>query len=226
MCLMSYANNKGADQTALLRSLISAFVVRCLDSIISLDSIAKISRLQLASVTVQAGLCLAWSKTPEDTFCHVVDINIFAYSSGSIQTSGIAFDSRGNMYRRDELPEDTGRNEEKEDTMSSDIRLRQRQNVAASENNSAIKENEAKNRQPVRNTVKISPLKQTVVTENSEAADESLNVSRSTSEAKMMLKHFEFLRIVLCFMVGFLCRKVLSSGYGVFYAQVRKMFST
>ena len=45
MCLMSYANNKGADQPAHPRSLISAFVVRCLDSIISLDSIAEISRL-------------------------------------------------------------------------------------------------------------------------------------------------------------------------------------
>ena len=43
MCLMSYANNKGADQPAHPRSLISAFVVRCLDSIISLDSIAEIS---------------------------------------------------------------------------------------------------------------------------------------------------------------------------------------
>ena len=39
MCLMSYAKNEGADQTARMRSLISAFVVRCL------DSIAKISRL-------------------------------------------------------------------------------------------------------------------------------------------------------------------------------------
>ena len=45
-----------------------AFVVRCLDSIISLDSIAEISRLSLASVAAQAGLCLAWSETPEDTF--------------------------------------------------------------------------------------------------------------------------------------------------------------
>ena len=45
MCLMSYANNKGADRTAHPRSLISAFVVRCLDSLISLDSIAEISRL-------------------------------------------------------------------------------------------------------------------------------------------------------------------------------------
>ena len=45
MCLMSYANNKGADQPAHPRSLISAFIVCCLDSIISLDSIAEISRL-------------------------------------------------------------------------------------------------------------------------------------------------------------------------------------
>ena len=45
MCLISYADNKGADQPADPRSLISAFVVRCLDSIISLDSIAEISRL-------------------------------------------------------------------------------------------------------------------------------------------------------------------------------------
>ena len=35
MCHMSYSNNKGADQPAHPRSLISTFVVRCLDSIIS-----------------------------------------------------------------------------------------------------------------------------------------------------------------------------------------------
>ena len=45
MCLMSYANNKGTDQPPHPCSLISAFVVRCLDSIISLDAIAEISRL-------------------------------------------------------------------------------------------------------------------------------------------------------------------------------------
>ena len=45
MCLMSYANNKGADQPAHPRSLISAFVLRCLDSIISQNSIDEISRL-------------------------------------------------------------------------------------------------------------------------------------------------------------------------------------
>ena len=58
MCLMSYANNKGADQPAHPRSLISAFVVRCLDSIIALDSIAEISRLNLAFVTAQISLSL------------------------------------------------------------------------------------------------------------------------------------------------------------------------
>ena len=71
-CDMSYANKKGADQPGHPRSLISAFVVRCLDSIISLDSIAKISRLSLTSVAAQAGLCLARSETPEDRFCRVV----------------------------------------------------------------------------------------------------------------------------------------------------------
>ena len=45
MYLMSYANNKGADQPTHPRSLISAFVVHCLDSIISLDSIGEISIL-------------------------------------------------------------------------------------------------------------------------------------------------------------------------------------
>ena len=43
--VMPYANNKGADQPAHSRSLISAFVVRILDSIIPLVSICKLSRL-------------------------------------------------------------------------------------------------------------------------------------------------------------------------------------
>ena len=72
MRLMSYANNKGADQPAHPRSLMSAFFVLCLDSIISLDSIAEIPRLWLASIAEQASLSLTWSETPEDTFCRVV----------------------------------------------------------------------------------------------------------------------------------------------------------
>ena len=42
---MPYANNKGADQPAHSRSLIRAFVIRCLDSIIPLVSKYKISGL-------------------------------------------------------------------------------------------------------------------------------------------------------------------------------------
>ena len=45
MCLMSYANNKGADQPAHLVSQISTFVDCCLDSIMLLVSISEISRL-------------------------------------------------------------------------------------------------------------------------------------------------------------------------------------
>ena len=66
--LMPYANNKGADQPAHPRSLISAFVVRCLDSLIFPVSISEISSLYLASVAAQAGLCLTWSQTPKTDF--------------------------------------------------------------------------------------------------------------------------------------------------------------
>ena len=48
----------------------SAFVVRCLDSIISTVAISEFSRLQLVSVAEQAGLSLTWSQTPEDMFSH------------------------------------------------------------------------------------------------------------------------------------------------------------
>ena len=65
---MPYANNKGADQPAHPRSLISTFIVRCLDSTTPLVVIFEISRLQLASVAEQASLNLTWSKIPEDTF--------------------------------------------------------------------------------------------------------------------------------------------------------------
>ena len=69
-CRMSYANNKGADQPAHFRSLISVFVVCCLDSAMSLVSVTKISSLMLASVAEQAGLSLTWSETRKDTFSH------------------------------------------------------------------------------------------------------------------------------------------------------------
>ena len=62
---LPYANNKGADQPALLRRLICAFVVRCLDSIIPLVSISEISSFHLTSVAAQAGLSLTWPQTPK-----------------------------------------------------------------------------------------------------------------------------------------------------------------
>ena len=67
---MSYVNNKAADQPAHPRSLISTFVVRCLDGVMSLVSITEISNLMLAFVAEQAGLSLTWLETPEDTFSH------------------------------------------------------------------------------------------------------------------------------------------------------------
>ena len=65
---MPYANNKGADQPAHPRSLTSAFIVCCLDSIVSILAISIISRLQLVSVAEQAGLSLTWSQTSKTGF--------------------------------------------------------------------------------------------------------------------------------------------------------------
>ena len=70
MCLMPYANNKGADQLAHARSLISAYVFHCMDRIIHVPllAIAEISRPYLISSVEQAGLSVTWSQIPEDTF--------------------------------------------------------------------------------------------------------------------------------------------------------------
>ena len=84
-CLMSYANNKGADQPAHPRCLINAFVVRCLDSVMSLVSVTKISSLMLASVAEQASLSLTWSETPEDTFSHD-EAQMHKYCKFQVQT--------------------------------------------------------------------------------------------------------------------------------------------
>ena len=44
MCLMVYANNNGADKPAHPRSLISTFVVRCLENMICIVALSKVSR--------------------------------------------------------------------------------------------------------------------------------------------------------------------------------------
>ena len=69
---MLYETNKDADQPAHLCSLISIFVVRCLDSIIPILAISKISRLSLASVFEQDGLWHTWMQNLEDRFSHDV----------------------------------------------------------------------------------------------------------------------------------------------------------
>ena len=66
--VLPYVNNKGAGHPAHPRCLISAFVVRCLESIIPLVSISEISSFCLASVATQAGLSLSWSQTPKTGF--------------------------------------------------------------------------------------------------------------------------------------------------------------
>ena len=50
------------------RSLISAFVVHCLDSTIPLVCISEISSLRLASVVAQTGLRLTWSQIMKTGF--------------------------------------------------------------------------------------------------------------------------------------------------------------
>ena len=65
---LPYANNKGTVQPVHPRSLISTFVIHCLDSIILLVSIPKISSLYIVSMTAQASLSLPWSQTPKTVF--------------------------------------------------------------------------------------------------------------------------------------------------------------
>ena len=65
---MSYWNNKGADQPAYLRSLISAYVVCYMDSIIPILAIAEISSSKPVSSADHAGSSLNWSQTLKTGF--------------------------------------------------------------------------------------------------------------------------------------------------------------
>ena len=60
----SLTNIKDADQPAYLRSLINAFQIRLLESLISKLAVSEISIFELVSVHV-AGLSLALSETPK-----------------------------------------------------------------------------------------------------------------------------------------------------------------
>ena len=67
-CLQWFANSKGADQPAHPSSLISAFVIRLLESVISRLATNEILFFYLVSVAEQAGLKLALSETPKTGF--------------------------------------------------------------------------------------------------------------------------------------------------------------
>ena len=69
---MPYANNKGIDQPAHSHSLIIAFIVCCLDTIVSEVAMSEISRLQLPSEAEQASLSHIWLENSEDRFSHDV----------------------------------------------------------------------------------------------------------------------------------------------------------
>ena len=77
------SNNKGAAQPAHPCSLISAFVIRCLDSIIPLVSDSEISSLCLASVAAQAGLSVSWSQTTTTGF---VWLRLICWLSARVST--------------------------------------------------------------------------------------------------------------------------------------------
>ena len=66
--VLPYAINRDADQPVHPRSLISVFVIHCLDSITPSLSISEISGLYLAFVAVQAGLSRTWSQNPKTGF--------------------------------------------------------------------------------------------------------------------------------------------------------------
>ena len=67
-CLQGLANNKGADLPAHPGSLISAFVIRFLESIISRLTTSEITIFKLVSVAEETGLKLASSETPQTGF--------------------------------------------------------------------------------------------------------------------------------------------------------------
>ena len=67
-CIRRFANNAGGDQPTHLRSLISTFVIRFLESIISRLAKSKILNFYLVYVAEETDLSLAFSKTLKTGF--------------------------------------------------------------------------------------------------------------------------------------------------------------
>ena len=66
--VLAYATNKDADHSAHLRSLISTFVIRCLDIRMLAAFAYEFPRCSIASEANQVGLCLPWSEIPKTGF--------------------------------------------------------------------------------------------------------------------------------------------------------------
>ena len=81
-CLQGFATNKGADQPAHPLSLISAFVIRLLESVISKLATSEISIFQLVSVAEGTGLSLAFPETPKTGF--VASRPSYAHTMGAL----------------------------------------------------------------------------------------------------------------------------------------------
>ena len=67
-CLWGFTNNKGTDQPAHPRRLISAFVIHLLENIISDLATSEFSSFQLVWVAEETGLSLILSDTPKTGF--------------------------------------------------------------------------------------------------------------------------------------------------------------
>ena len=66
-----HANNKGTDQPARPRSLISAFIVRYLDAQFVVLATYKVSRSQTVYVAEQNDVKIAWSQATKASFLMV-----------------------------------------------------------------------------------------------------------------------------------------------------------
>ena len=71
-CVRGSANNKGTEQPAHPRSLISPFVIRFLVSVMSKLVTSEFSRFQLVSVAEETEFESPFVRNPEDRFCHDV----------------------------------------------------------------------------------------------------------------------------------------------------------
>ena len=87
-CLCGFVNNKGADQLAHPRRLISAFGIRFLKSIISNLATNEILIFWLVSVAEEIGLNLTLSKTPKTGYVATRSISRQTVQCKTYQTVG------------------------------------------------------------------------------------------------------------------------------------------